>query len=41
MAERASDRLLRMLGMITYLDRHEDVSVEEIADAVRREHPAR
>lgn len=32
MAERASDRLLRMLGMITYLDRHEGVSVEEIAD---------
>lgn len=32
MAERASDRLLRMLGMITYLDRHEGVAVEEIAD---------
>ncbi|MET0788594.1 MAG: WYL domain-containing protein [Cellulomonas sp.] len=31
MAERASDRLLRMLGMITYLDRHDDVSVEAIA----------
>jgi len=32
MAERASDRLLRMLGMITYLDRHEGVSVEAIAE---------
>jgi proteasome accessory factor C len=31
MPERASDRLLRMLGMITYLDRHDDVSVEAIA----------
>ena len=31
MAERASDRLLRLLGMITYLDRHDDVSVEAIA----------
>jgi len=32
MAERASDRLLRMLGMIAYLDRHEGVPVEEIAE---------
>jgi len=32
MAERASDRLLRMLGMITYLDRHEGVPVEMIAE---------
>ena len=32
MAERASDRLLRMLGMITYLDRHEGVPVEAIAE---------
>jgi proteasome accessory factor C len=32
MAERASDRLLRMLGMITYLDRHEGVPVETIAE---------
>jgi len=32
MAERASDRLLRMLGMITYLDRHEGVPVEDIAE---------
>lgn len=32
MAERASDRLLRMLGMITYLDRHAGVPVEEIAE---------
>ena len=31
MAERASDRLLRMLGMITYLDRHAGVPVEQIA----------
>ena len=30
-SERASDRLLRMLGMITYLDRHEGVPVEAIA----------
>ena len=34
MAERASDRLLRMLGMITYLDRHEGVSIEEISRLV-------
>ena len=32
MAERASDRLLRMLGMITYLDRHAGVPVEQIAE---------
>ncbi|WP_421741455.1 helix-turn-helix transcriptional regulator [Cellulomonas sp.] len=32
MAERASDRLLRMLGMITYLDRHEGVPVDAIAE---------
>lgn len=32
MAERASDRLLRMLGMITYLDRHAGVPVEQVAD---------
>lgn len=31
MAEKASDRLLRMLGMITYLDRHAGVPVEELA----------
>ncbi|MFS0699487.1 helix-turn-helix transcriptional regulator [Cellulomonas sp. 179-A 4D5 NHS] len=32
MAERASDRLLRMLGMITYLDRHAGVPVEQVAE---------
>lgn len=32
MAERASDRVLRMLGMIAYLDARGGVSVEEIAD---------
>jgi proteasome accessory factor C len=32
MAERASDRLLRMLGMITYLDRQAGVPVERLAD---------
>ncbi|AEE46085.1 helix-turn-helix transcriptional regulator [Cellulomonas fimi] len=32
MAERASDRLVRMLGMIAYLDRHAGVPVEEIAE---------
>ncbi|MDM7831181.1 helix-turn-helix transcriptional regulator [Cellulomonas edaphi] len=32
MADRASDRLLRMLGMIAYLDRHEGVPVGEIAE---------
>ncbi|QTE27833.1 helix-turn-helix transcriptional regulator [Pengzhenrongella sicca] len=31
MAERASDRLLRMLGMITYLDRQAGVTVEQLA----------
>jgi proteasome accessory factor C len=30
-AEKASDRLLRMLGEITYLDRHAGVQVEELA----------
>jgi len=29
--ERASDRLVRMLGMIAYLERHEDVPVEQVA----------
>lgn len=32
MAERASDRLLRMLGMVAYLDRHGGVPVEEVAE---------
>ncbi|NMR21521.1 YafY family protein [Cellulomonas fimi] len=32
MAERATDRLLRMLGMITYLDRHAGVPVEQLAE---------
>ncbi|MDM8083881.1 WYL domain-containing protein [Cellulomonas cellasea] len=31
MAERASERLLRLLGMITYLDRHTGVPVEQVA----------
>ncbi|WP_066588789.1 helix-turn-helix transcriptional regulator [Cellulomonas timonensis] len=31
MAERASERLLRLLGMITYLDRHAGVPVEQVA----------
>lgn len=31
MAERASDRLLRMLGMVAYLDSHEDVPVVDLA----------
>ena len=39
MAERASDRLLRMLGMITYLDRHEGVPVEAIAEQFGVTHP--
>jgi len=30
-AERASDRVVRLLGMIAFLDRHEDASVEELA----------
>lgn len=32
MPERASDRLLRMLGMVAYLDRHQGVPVDEIAE---------
>ncbi len=31
MVERASERLLRLLGMVAYLDRHEDVPVEALA----------
>lgn len=31
MAERASERLLRLLGMIGYLDRHDGVPVEQVA----------
>jgi len=31
MAERASERLLRLLGMVAYLDRHEDVPIEALA----------
>ena len=31
MPERASDRLLRMLGMVAYLDGHEDVAVDDLA----------
>ncbi|GIG39855.1 helix-turn-helix transcriptional regulator [Cellulomonas phragmiteti] len=31
MPERASDRLVRMLGMIAYLERHDDVPVEQVA----------
>lgn len=31
MAERASDRLLRMLGMVAYLERRDDVPVDELA----------
>ena len=31
MAERAPDRLLRLLGMIAYLDRHDGVPVDELA----------
>ena len=31
MAERASDRLLRMLGMVAYLDGHDDVPVDDLA----------
>ncbi len=31
MAEKATDRLLRMLGMVTYLDRHAGVPVEQVA----------
>ncbi|MBT0995154.1 WYL domain-containing protein [Cellulomonas sp. DKR-3] len=32
MAERASDRVVRLLGMIAYLDRHEDASVDQLAE---------
>jgi len=32
MAERASDRLLRMLGMVAFLDRHGEVPVEAVAE---------
>ncbi|WP_298457679.1 YafY family protein [uncultured Cellulomonas sp.] len=32
MAERATDRLLRLLGMVTYLDRHAGVPVEQVAE---------
>ncbi len=31
MPERASDRLVRMLGIVAYLERHEDVPVEQVA----------
>ncbi len=31
MAERASDRLLRMLGIVAYLERHDDVPVDSLA----------
>jgi proteasome accessory factor C len=31
MAERASERLLRLLGLVAYLDRHEDVPVDTLA----------
>lgn len=32
MAEKATDRLLRMLGMVTYLDRHSGVPIEQVAE---------
>ncbi len=32
MAERATDRLLRLLGMVTYLDRHAGVPIEQVAE---------
>ena len=32
MAEKATDRLLRMLGMVTYLDRHAGVPIEQVAE---------
>lgn len=32
MAERASDRVVRLLGMIAFLDRHEDASVDRLAE---------
>ena len=31
MPERAPDRLLRMLGMVAYLDAHDDVAVDDLA----------
>ncbi|MDQ0427028.1 helix-turn-helix transcriptional regulator [Cellulomonas iranensis] len=31
MPERASDRLVRMLGIVAYLERHDDVPVEQLA----------
>jgi proteasome accessory factor C len=31
-AEKATDRLLRMLGMVTYLDRHAGVPIERVAE---------
>ncbi len=31
MAERASDRVVRLLGLVAFLDRHEGASVEELA----------
>ena len=31
MAERASDRLLRLLGMVTYLDRTDGVPIDQVA----------
>ncbi len=31
MPERASDRLVRMLGMVAYLERHQDVPVDQVA----------
>jgi hypothetical protein len=31
-AERATDRLLRLLGMVTYLDRHGGVPIEQVAE---------
>lgn len=35
MAEKASDRLVRMLGMVAYLERHGGVPVEELAEQFR------
>ena len=32
MAEKATDRLLRLLGMVTYLDRHAGVPIEQVAE---------
>jgi len=31
-AEKATDRLLRLLGMVTYLDRHAGVPIEQVAE---------